>query len=71
MSTKAKTTDKQIRAVLNRKARIARMRNAAPDLYEALRDLVAVCPCQNGCAPDDMTCATMKARAALAKAVRP
>lgn len=32
------------------------------DLREALQDLLEVCSCQNGCAPDDMTCATNKAR---------
>jgi hypothetical protein len=41
---------------------------AAPELLEALTVLVDVCPCQNGCGKDDMTCATMKARAAIAKA---
>lgn len=32
---------------------------------EALRGLLAVCSCSNGCPPDDMTCATNAARAAL------
>jgi len=34
-------------------------------LVEALQDLLACSRCQNGCAPDDMTCATNKADAAL------
>ena len=34
-------------------------------LEAALRGLLEVCPCQNGCPPDDMTCATNAARAAL------
>ncbi len=41
---------------------------AAPELLEALETLADVCPCQNGCAPDDMTCATNKAKAAITKA---
>lgn len=34
-------------------------------LSEALRELLACSRCQNGCAPDDMACATNKADAAL------
>lgn len=34
-------------------------------LEAALLGLLEVCPCQNGCPPDDMTCATNAARAAL------
>ena len=45
-------------------ARTLERENAA--LREALRGLVEACPCQNGCAPNDMTCATRKAEAALA-----
>jgi hypothetical protein len=36
-------------------------------LMEALADLLEVCHCTNGCAPDDMSCATNRARAALAE----
>lgn len=44
---------------------IVRAVNSHDTLVEALETLVEVCPCQNGCAPDDMTCATQKALAAL------
>lgn len=42
--------------------------DAAGEMYEALKELVEVSPCQNGCAIDDMTCATRKAEAAIDKA---
>ncbi len=35
------------------------------DLLAACRALVECSPCQNGCAVDDMTCATRKAEAAI------
>jgi hypothetical protein len=41
---------------------------AAPDLLEALEVFIELHPCTNGCEPDDMTCATSKAKAAIAKA---
>lgn len=44
----------------------ARLFKEAPYLLEALRNLVEVCPCSNGCDPGDMTCATNKALAAIA-----
>lgn len=44
---------------------------AGPDLLAALIDLAACSPCQNDCAPDDMTCASNKAAAAIAKAKPP
>lgn len=37
----------------------------AVELRRALRGLIAVCKCTNGCEPDDMTCATNRARRAL------
>jgi hypothetical protein len=47
---------------------IVRACNSHDRLVEALKGLVECSPCQNGCAADDMTCATRKAEAALAKA---
>jgi hypothetical protein len=41
---------------------------AAPDLLEALEALLEVCHCTNGCAPNDMSCASNVARAAINKA---
>jgi hypothetical protein len=41
---------------------------AAAELLEALTELVECSPCQNGCDPGDMTCATNKARALIRKA---
>lgn len=35
-------------------------------LVKALRDLLECSRCQNGCAPDDMTCATSQADVVLA-----
>ena len=46
----------------------ARLIAAAPELLKALEVLVETFPCQNGCKPDDMNCATMRARAAIKKA---
>ena len=39
---------------------------AIKEVVKALENLVEVCPCQNGCDPADMSCATMRARTALA-----
>lgn len=50
-------------------AALRRERAARAELLEALVELADVSPCQNGCAPDDMTCASNKARAAIAKNV--
>jgi len=44
------------------------LNDAAPDMYDALKDLVECSPCQNGCDPEDMTCATNRAIRALDKA---
>ena len=44
----------------------ARLIAYAPDLLEALKAMVEASPCQNGCKPDDMTCATRKAESVLA-----
>ena len=41
---------------------------AAPELLAALKVLADCSPCQNGCDPKDMTCASNLARAAIAKA---
>ena len=41
-------------------------RERTRELEEALRGLLEVCSCSNGCAPSDMTCATSRARTALA-----
>ena len=41
------------------------LRDRVTRLEQALRGLLEVCSCQNGCAPDDMSCATNFARAAL------
>jgi len=35
------------------------------ELREALEALLCVCPCENGCPQDDMSCATNRARTAL------
>lgn len=48
-------------------AKILALRVERDELREALKDLLACSPCRNGCDPKDMTCATNKARAALAK----
>lgn len=47
---------------------LARRANCHTELVEALRELMECSPCQNGCKPDDMTCASNKARATLAHA---
>jgi len=47
-------------------ARIVANHNAVPKLVEALRAMLECSRCTNGCAPDDMTCATNLADAALA-----
>jgi hypothetical protein len=41
---------------------------AAPELYEALERMIESSACTNGCDPGDMTCDTMFAKYALAKA---
>lgn len=46
----------------------ARLIAAAPELLTALAMLHECSPCQNGCAPDDMTCASNVATAAITKA---
>jgi hypothetical protein len=40
----------------------------APAMLEALKSMVEVSRCKNGCAPDDMTCATNAALAVIARA---
>lgn len=42
--------------------------NVLPEVLEALKSLADCSPCKNGCAKNDMTCASNLARAALAKA---
>jgi len=44
------------------------IRDAAPDLLKALKNLSECSKCRNGCAPNDMGCASNQARAAIAKA---
>ena len=44
----------------------ARLIAYAPEVFEALKAMVEASPCQNGCAPDDMTCATRKAERVIA-----
>lgn len=44
----------------------ARLIAFAPDLFAALKAMVEASPCQNGCKPDDMTCATRNAESVLA-----
>lgn len=38
------------------------------ELLQALKELADCSPCQNACEPDDMSCASNVARAAIAKA---
>lgn len=47
----------------------AKLIRSAPELLDALIDLVECTPCQNGCAPDDMSCATNRARRVIAEAI--
>lgn len=42
----------------------------APALLDALEYLAECSPCQNGCDPKDMTCATQRARAVITLAHR-
>lgn len=42
--------------------------NSNEKLIKALRGLLEVCNCSNGCAPDDMSCASNFAALALAEA---
>ena len=46
----------------------AKLIAAAPTLLAALKALAGCSPCQNGCQPDDMTCASNMARAAIEEA---
>lgn len=46
----------------------ARLISAAPDLLEALKEMLDCSPCRNGCEPDNMICASNLARAAIQKA---
>lgn len=39
--------------------------DSCAELVEALKELYECSKCKNGCAPDDMTCASNKARVAL------
>lgn len=48
----------------------ARLIAAAPALLAALIELAECSPCRNGCAPDDMTCASNKARVAIRAATK-
>lgn len=41
--------------------------NSHKALLDALKDMVDCSPCQNGCAKDDMSCATRKAEKAIAE----
>lgn len=41
--------------------------NAHYEVLEALRELLDVCHCANGCEPDDMSCASNRARSVLEK----
>ena len=47
---------------------IARLRASNAELLAALKELAECSPCQNGCDPADMTCASNKARVAIANA---
>ena len=49
---------------------IFRLIAAAPDLLVALIMLAECSPCQNGCDPDDMTCASNVARATISRATK-
>lgn len=43
------------------------LKNSHKALLDALKDMVDCSPCQNGCAKDDMSCATRKAEKAIAE----
>lgn len=49
-------------------AYIAHATNTHAELVKALQELLECSSCKNGCKPDDMTCATNRARVALSRA---
>lgn len=49
-------------------AELTRLRRERDELLAALRQYLECTPCRNGCAPDDMTCATRRAERAIARA---
>lgn len=48
----------------------AKLIASAPELLSALIQLAECSPCQNSCAPDDMTCASNRARVAIERATK-
>ena len=49
---------------------VTTLRARVTELAEALEGMLDCSACRNGCAPDDMTCATSGARLALSKVKR-
>ena len=58
------------KAGLALQAENVRLRASKAELLGALKELAECSPCQNGCDPADMTCASNKARVAIANAER-
>lgn len=70
---KSKTNNEMVFVPLDNEAeanakRLVKCWNNFDSILQALKDIVECSPCQNGCAKDDMTCATRKAEQAISEA---